>query len=211
VKRRLRIATAVVVALALLGANGVAAAGAGAADQTDYRTKVVRDADVSVSYPRTWTPVPVTARELERTRKRLAVDNPELMKRLDETAQEQFVQAAKFRVADLTTNTYRPSLTVATLDMPFPSPPEFSILREQFGQMGFGVMDVSRPKFGHQRGYRIDLARSFASPDGSLVPLRLTEFFVPGGDGTALVVAAAQDTPEGQALIRDLMNRIRPG
>ena len=45
--------------------------------------------------------------------------------------------------------------------------------------------------------------------DGSMLPIRITELLVPGGDGTTLVAVAAQDTPGGRALIDDLLGRVR--
>jgi hypothetical protein len=208
--RGLRVAGAVVVALTLLGANGVAVAGAGDVDQTSYRRKIVEDADISVSYPRTWTVVPITHGELDKARRRLAAQNPEFTKRFDDAANSQLVEAARFRATDLTVARYQPTIAVGTLSGRFPNPGEFELLEQQFGQAGFGVMDTSRPKFGREKAYRIDLARSLNLPDGTPIPLRLTELLVPGGEGITFVAIATEDTPEGHALIDDLASRVRP-
>jgi len=207
--RGLRIAGAVVVALTLLGANGVAGAGAGRVDQTDYRRKVVGDADISVSYPRTWTVVPITQRELDRTRRRLAKQNPEFVKRFDEAASSDVVEAARFRAVDLSATRYQPTIAVATISGRFPNPGEFELLKQQFGQAGFGVMHTSRPKVGPEKGYRVDLARSLNLPDGTPIPLRMTELLVPGGEGITFITIATEDTPDGLALIDDLVGRVR--
>jgi hypothetical protein len=71
-------------------------------------------------------------------------------------------------------------------------------------------MDTSRPTVGSEKGYRFDLVRSLVLSDGSALPLRMTELYVPGGEGTSLVAVIARDTPDGRALGDDIVGRVRP-
>jgi hypothetical protein len=153
--------------------------------------------------------VPITQREIGKTRARLAAQDPRLAAQFDEAARAEVVSAARFRAADLSVAGYPPIIAVATLDYDFPEPSEFFVLESQFRQLGFEIVDTSRPRLGRDQGFRIDLGRDLKMPDGSLLPIRMTQFLVPGGDGITLVAVAAQDTPDGALLIDDLLGRVR--
>jgi hypothetical protein len=49
-----------------------------------------------------------------------------------------------------------------------------------------------------------------STADGSTIDMRLSELVLPSGDGITAVVVATDDTPEGVALIDDLLARVRP-
>lgn len=173
-----------------------------------HRT-VVRDAGISVAYPRSWVPLPFEARSIRAVLRALARRNPDRALRLSREMARLMSDAVRFAVVDVA-STHPSSIVVLVVDQPAPQPEDADDIRRGIESRGMTVLGTSTPAVAGLPALRVDIAGEIVGLDGVPVAVRSAQLYLPTAAGTAVVQVTTTDGADGAVLIDAILQRIRP-
>jgi hypothetical protein len=202
--RRL-LAASIVVTVALVA---LSAPGAGAApDTTGMKSTTVKGAGVSLSYPGTWTVVPVTKKSLEAMEKALSKKNPKVAALLS-SVQDQ-VGKFKFYATNVPGSPGAVgNVNVVSLGR---APDDISLadvrdhLRQIVKGAGGTLVDVKRVKVSGKGAFRSDDTFPITQPDGTIAYVSQGVLLIPDGSSTPQITVTAPNDATGAALINSVL------
>ncbi len=189
---------------------------------TRWKTATVKAADLSLRYPSSWTQYPLTKNALATQQRAIAKKNPHLA--LSSERQARFLRATAFWAADLKSayvGRFLSNISVVkgrSGSFPADLASFTSMITKNYQQaLGATILNTSAVRItGKQRSgeslnsYRVDLLASTTRPDGSSVPARVGQLYIPykGGGADIVTVTTTADAP-GVQLVDSVLGSAR--
>jgi hypothetical protein len=205
VQMRRFLATAIVVAVALVAPSEMATAASSTATSTT--TAKVKGAGISLAYPETWIVVPLTKKGLASVTKAVAKNNPKLAALISGADLSQFKLYAVDAIGaggvydnvSVSTTTGVDGFTVAQLR---------EGLNGVYKPAGATVVDVKAVKLGGTRAFRSDVTYPFKSADGATTPESIGQLLIPRSASTTIVTVTSSEDAAGAGLINSILGSV---
>lgn len=174
-------------------------------------TAKVPSAGISVSYPKTWVKVPLTAKQVGAARKAIEKRNPRFAQAFDEVTQQQLAANTKLFAIDLSSS---PRTNVNVLVIPGTDAPDSLAtftrgVSDEYSSLGATLIGTTTTKVGSRKAFRADLRYVLTTPAGDKVPVRALQVVLAHGGALVVVTVTGADNDKGFQVIDDVAGRIR--